>query len=579
MLTATSIPSPSSPSSPSATLTAILDGLVDATFKASPVEGSIINYPKYKDEIFDRNNKAVFIADMARLSGELDALDPSALSDSEKDLVALAKIFVQHCTLSCRIEDLDDMPCSHMTGHIPHLWMGLTHQSALTTAKDIENFRARLTKVAARWDQVIDGFRNGIKSGVTLPLRSIDLLIKSCDGFIQDDDAVAKNPWNVEEQVDAAGLPATYLLDAIRSSVIPAHRKLQTFLRDEYRQHARKHDGLYGLPGGEELYHTFLEYHTDSSGFTADEIHAIGLKEVARIASEMEATMAKIGFRGTIKEFNAALNDRTQFPQLYVASADDVIPRYQSLLQIIDAKMPEYFSVFPTEPCDIQAVPKHQEDSVPGAMYFPGNHDKPGKFLVNLALSKDEPTTDMLATALHEANPGHHHQLSIGLERKVDHDIRKLVWSTCWAEGWGLYSEFLGIEMGLYSDPLDYFGRLQLDMHRALRLVVDTGLHHLGWSIEKVIETMAEYLPTSQKGLESEAVRYAAMPGQACAYKIGEIQIRRMRTRATEKLGDRFDLRAFHDLLMSRGSAPMGYFEAAVDAWIEKQSKQAADNS
>ncbi|KAJ3159212.1 hypothetical protein HDU86_001815 [Geranomyces michiganensis] len=576
MLSATT-PSPLAPaSSPSATLTAILDGLVDATFKENPVEGSLLNYPKYKDEIFNRNNKAVFMAELVRFSGELDALDVSALSDSQKDLVVLAKIFVQHTTLGCQIEVLDDMPCSHMIGPIPQLWMGLTHQSPLSTAQDIENFRARLTKVAARWDQVIDGFRKGIKSGVTLPLRSIDLLIKSCDGFIQDDDAIAKNPWNVEEKVVAAGLPATYLLDAIRSSVIPAHRKLQTFLRDEYRQHARKHDGLYGLPGGEQLYDNFLEYHTDGCGFTADEIHAIGLKEVARIAREMEATMAKIGFQGTIKDFNAALNDRKTFPQLYLASEEDVIPRYQSLLRLIDAKMPQYFSVFPNEPCDIQAVPKHQEDSVPEAMYFPGNHDKPGKFMINLALSKDEPTTGMLATALHEANPGHHHQLSISLERKVDHDIRKLVWSTCWGEGWGLYSEFLGIEMGLYSDPLDYFGRLQLDMHRALRLVVDTGLHHLGWSIEKVIETMAEYLPTSHKGLESEAVRYASMPGQACAYKLGEIQIRRMRARATEKLGDRFDLRAFHDLLMSRGSAPMGYFELAVDAWIVKQLEQAA---
>ncbi|KAJ3184653.1 hypothetical protein HDU87_004056 [Geranomyces variabilis] len=568
-----------SPSSPPTALTAILDALVDAVFKENPVEGSLLNYPKYKDEIFDRTNKAVYLADTERLAGELDALDTSALSDSQKELIVVAKIFVKHSRMCCQVEDLEDMPCSHMAGPIPALWMCLTHQSALTTAKDIENFRSRLTKVASRWDQVIDGFRRGINSGVTLPLRSIDLLIKACNGYIQDDDAVAKNPWNVEAQVVAAGLPATYLLDAIRTSVIPGHRKLQAFLRDEYRQHARKHDGLYGLPGGEKLYRDYLEYHTDSSGFSADEIHAIGLEEVARIASEMEATMAKIGFRGTIKEFNAALKDRTKFPQLYLASADDVIPRYQALLRIIDAKMPEYFSIFPAVPCDIQAVPEHQQGSVPGAMYFPGNHDKPGKFLVNLALCKDEPTTDMLATALHEANPGHHHQLSISLECKVDHDIRKLVWSTCFGEGWGLYSEFLGVEMGLYSDPLDYIGRLQLDMHRALRLVVDTGLHHLGWSIEQVIDTMAEYLPTSRKGLESEAVRYAAMPGQACAYKIGEIQIRRMRARATDKLGDRFDLRAFHDLLMSRGSAPMGYFELAVDAWIEKQSERVTGTS
>ncbi|KAJ3002972.1 hypothetical protein HKX48_002014, partial [Thoreauomyces humboldtii] len=529
--------------SPSERLTATLDELLDVFFKEHPTSGSMIDYPKYRDEIFDLSNQPAFFAAMAGLTQELGVLTQSdLLSDEEKDLIVLAKGFVGKAVLSARIDSRQDMPCSHMMGCIPQLWMGLVHGSAFKTKTDVENFRLRLDKIAPRMEQVIAGFRQGIQSGYTLPLRSIDSLIESCGRFITEDEDASTHPWNVVEKVTAVGLSSHFLLDSIRTSVVPAHRGFRKFLQEEYRPHARTRDGIYGLPGSAEMYRGCIEYHTDSSGLSPDELHQMGLKEVARIRREMDETIREVGFLGSIKEFNVALRDRKRYPELFLESEADIIPRYREIVETVNEKMPELFNKLPKATVIMEPVPEHQKRSVPDAMYFPGNRDTPGKFLVNLELCKDAPTNDMVATALHEANPGHHHQWSRALEREVDHNVRRMIFSTAWAEGWGLYSEFLGKEMGMYHDPFDYFGRLQLDMLRSLRLVVDTGLHHLGWSIEKVKETMAEYIPGSPQASDAEVLRYATMPGQAMSYKIGEMAIRKLRERATTRLGDRFDV-------------------------------------
>ncbi|KAJ3185588.1 hypothetical protein HDU87_000211 [Geranomyces variabilis] len=549
-------------------LTALLDEALDVFFKQNPIEGGLLDYPKYRDEIFDMTNQDQFVSDFNRISGELDALDQSALCEQERDLIVLTKCIIHSSVLETRLYTRKDMPCSHMIGTIASLWMMMDHLSPFKTGKDIENFRSRLLKISPRMDQVIDGFRLGIKSGITLPARSIDLIIESCDAYAGEDPA--ENPWNLSKQALAAGHPEDYFIDAIRTSVIPAHNKFKAFLRDEYRAHARKNDGLHGIPGSADIYASYIEYNTDSK-VSAEELHATGVKLVARIAKEMEDTIAKIGFKGTIKEFNAELSNKETYPQLYIDSTAEVIPRYQEIVEIINAKMPQFFSKFPKQKCLIEAVPPHMQGNAPEAMYFPGTKEKPGRFMINLRLYENRPTCGMRALTVHEAVPGHHHQVSLALEREVPHDICKIVHSTAWSEGWGLYCETLGSEMGMYEDPFHYYGRLQLEIHRAVRLVVDTGLHAYGWSIEKVKETMAAYLPISDAALESEAVRYASLPGQALAYKVGEIRLHEMRKLATDKLGNAFDVREFHDLLMSQGDAPLPYFQTKVEKWIAQK--------
>ncbi|KAJ3279157.1 hypothetical protein HK104_001698 [Borealophlyctis nickersoniae] len=560
-------------SEPSRKLQAIMDEAADLLIRSDPVAGvAMFSYPKYHDEIFDVAGRAELWDRLRVLLRDLEALEAEAgeqgLDEKEKTDLFLAKWTIES---NAKSSDLygGEIPASHLLGGVSLEARNLLAYTQLATKEELTNYAARLSKFLPRFKSTIDAFRVGIQKGITLPVESINLMIASCSQQIVENPA--DSPLNLKDKVVALGEKEDYLHKVIAESVVPAYRALKEFLETEYKKNARKHAGIYGLPNYEKVYEDAIYVSTGLS-YKAEELHQIGLDEVARISKQMEEAKRRAGFEGTLPEFRKALNDKERFPQLFIESREEVIPRYRALLEVIDKKMPALFTRFPKFKSKIEAVPAHSEPGAPLAYYQPGTATTPGTFYANLALHGTKPAHQMMAITLHECNPGHHHQISLAFESASAHLIRKLCFPIAYLEGWGLYSEYLGEEMGMYEDALDWFGRLELEMHRALRLVVDTGLHAKGWDVEKGVEVMAEHLSLPRNAIESEVVRYAVWPGQALAYKVGEMKILSLRRSAEQRLGDAFDVRSFHDRIMEAGNVPLSLLEKVVEQWVRERS-------
>ncbi|KAL2917885.1 hypothetical protein HK105_202758 [Polyrhizophydium stewartii] len=553
---------------------AVMDQLFDMSLKQSPVDAPSFGVDPYPDEIFN-SSISVFeerLADLKRHLASLHAIDAAKLTAKEReDLEQVASnITALIAFTSCHQLEI---PASHMWGGFASFHMSILPYQSLESVKDAENYKKRLLKCPERFGHCVDGFRIGIKKGVTLPVQSIDLLIKLCSNMIVEDPAESVFHKSFKDKIVAVGLPEDFLLDTIRTSLVPAYKTIKEFLETEYKPHARANAGIYGLPDYERVYSDLIKFNT-TTDYTADELHQKGLEEVARIRKRMEAIKDKV-FDGTLKEFLVALKDKERFPQLFFADPEkDAVPHYEALIERIDKKMPQFFNKFPKFKCAVKAVPKEAEASAPIAYYMPGTADKPGAFFTNILQSKESPNHTAMALTLHEAIPGHHHQVSLALELPMPHDYFKTIFYTAFDEGWGLYAEYLGEEMGMYDTDFDLFGRLEMEMFRALRLVVDTGLHTKGWTIEKCVEYMQDNLSMSDDEVLSEVKRYAVIPGQALAYKVGEIKIREIRKKAEDALGDKFDIRAFHDVVIDHGSVRLDVLEKNVDEWIASVKAQ-----
>ncbi|KAI9206990.1 uncharacterized protein BJ171DRAFT_439900 [Polychytrium aggregatum] len=558
--------------SASVQLRALQDDIANHALKLLPVEAGIFGVNPHPDEIFNdsvensENHKAFLIA----ASERAEKIDQEALSETEKvEYLFIVEAIKQEQVIFDQY--LYELPASHMHGNIPMLQMVLTQYSPLNTKEDLANYEKRLRKINARFDDTISGFRSGIDKKVTLPVESVELLIKSCRMQIVEDprDSAFNVAAKVESLLDG---DKDFFIGAIEESVIPAYKKLLDFFENEYLPHARTTPGLYGLPGYEKAYNAYVKQHT-SLDLTGEEIHEIGLKEVERIAKLMEEAKSKV-FDGTLAEFRAALYDREQFPQAFFENLDAVIPHYQNVLKDINSRMEPLFDQLPKFECNIVAIPKTMEGSMPLAIYMPGTPTTPGRFCANLSLHKTKPNIVANALTLHEATPGHHHQISLAFEDESTHLVKKIFMCTAFAEGWGLYSEYLGEEMGMYTDPLQYYGRLEVEMQRALRLVVDTGLHAKGWSFDKCVALMQEHLSLPVEEIVTEVKRYCVIPGQALAYKMGELKIKELREYATAELGDQFDVRQFHRVILTGGSVPLMALDRNIRAWVARVKAQ-----
>jgi uncharacterized protein (DUF885 family) len=356
--------------------------------------------------------------------------------------------------------------------------------------------------------------------------------------------------------------------DAIDTAVRPALRRFREFLATEYRTAAPEDGGL-GRQGGDTLYRFLVRHHT-TTGMTPDEIHDLGLREVARLRGEMEAVKTKAGFRGTLPEFFEHL--RTD-PRFFHRDPQELLTAYRSLAKTVDPRLVKLFGRLPRMPYGVEPMPEARAPQATTGFYFPSAPDgsRAGTYLVNLYRPEMRPTWEMIPLTLHEAVPGHHLQVSLAAELTDLPAFRRLGYFVAFGEGWGLYSEWLGHELGLYADPYDHFGQLAWEMWRAVRLVVDTGMHAKGWTRAQAIRYFLENSPRPELDVVNEVDRYLATPGQALAYKIGQLRILALRRRAEAALGPRFDVRAFHDQVLGAGSLPLDLLEARMDAWIAER--------
>jgi uncharacterized protein (DUF885 family) len=353
---------------------------------------------------------------------------------------------------------------------------------------------------------------------------------------------------------------------AIITVVVPAYKRFRAFMADEYVPHTRDTIGASALPHGRDFYRHRVRMFT-TTDLTPDEVHQLGLAEVKRIRVEMEQVMADVEFDGDFAEFLKYLREE---PRFYAETPAELMKEVAFILKEIDGQLPSLFGKLPRMSYGIREVPDYVAPRTTAAYYWPPNGDgtKAGFYYVNTYNLKSRPFYNLEALSFHEAVPGHHLQLALQQELEGVPPFRRFSDFTAFVEGWALYAERLGLEAGFYQDPYSNFGRLTMEMWRACRLVVDSGMHYFGWTREQAIKLLAENTALAMHDIESEVDRYIAWPGQALAYKVGELKIRELRKLAEDQLGTRFDIREFHDVVLASGAVPLDIFEANVKAWL-----------
>lgn len=449
----------------------------------------------------------------------------------------------------------------------------LPRETTLRTVHDYENYIARMRAFPRYVDQQIALMRIGLKRGMTLPQVVLEGIEGTMSAHVVDEasDSLFYPPFEsfpapVPES-DRARLRAAGL-KAISSGVIAGYRTLLKFMDQEYIPGARSSLGASELPDGRDYYAQRIRHFT-TLDLTAEEIHTSGLAEVARIRGEMEEIIAQVGFEGSFSDFLSFLRSD---PRFYADSPDELLKEAAWIAKRMDGKLPELFGRLPRLPYTVEPVPEHIAPKYTTGRYVPApvGSTRPGTYWVNTYALETRPLYNLEALTLHEAVPGHHLQIALNQELEELPDFRRHSYLSAFGEGWGLYSEYLGLEAGFYNDPYSNFGRLTYEMWRACRLVVDTGVHAMGWTREQMLDFLASNTALSLHNVRTETDRYISWPGQALAYKIGQLKILELRQRAEKALGGRFDVRDFHDAVLRNGSIPLNVLEQQVDGYIKE---------
>ena len=443
------------------------------------------------------------------------------------------------------------------------------------TRADYDDYLARLAAVPRYFDQVTALLRRGIDIGWVQPAVPLRGVPEQIEAQITTDPTKslfygpftripATIPESDRERLRAAGRAA------IANGIVPALTRFRDFVRDVYLPAGRTRAiGVSTIQNGADYYrHSIRQYTT--TNLTPDSIHRLGLAEVARIRVQMDSVMRRTGFTGSFAEFLTFL--RTD-PRFYYTKAEDLVAGYRDIAKRADAGLPALFAELPRNTYGVRPFPDFEGPSQTTARYYRGASDgsRPGYYMVNTYRLDMRPKYEMEALTLHEAVPGHHLQVARALELRELPDFRRNAPFTAFTEGWGLYAESLGEEMGFYTDPYSKFGQLTYEMWRACRLVVDAGMHHLGWSRERAIDFMKQNTAKSEQDIVVEIDRYIVWPGQALAYKLGELKIKELRARAQRELGDRFDIRKFHNAVLDNGPLPLDVLDREIDRWIASQ--------
>ena len=448
---------------------------------------------------------------------------------------------------------------------------GIIEGLAFREIRDYRDWLARMRALPELIDQTIVLMREGVKAGNVPPQVLMQRVPTQIAAQIVEDPT--SSPFYRPFAKFAASIPeserAALQIEArkvIAERIVPAYRKLQTYFNASYLPNTRSGTAVADLPDG-KAYYDFLAGNYTTTDLGADAIHAIGLKEVARIRAEMEKVKAEAGFRGTLLEFFTFL--RTD-PRFFEKTPEALLTHYRAIAKRIDPELVKVFRIIPRAPYGVRPIPDTIAPDTTTAYYQQGASDgsRAGYYYVNLYKPEVRPIWEMMPLSLHEAVPGHHFQFARGLELPDAPMFRRTAYFVAYSEGWGLYAEQLGYDMGLYDDPYDRMGQLAYEMWRAVRLVVDTGIHAKGWSRERAIAYFRDNAPKTDQDIVNEIDRYIGTPGQALAYKIGQLKISELRARAEQTLGPKFDLRDFNDAVLETGSVPLETLERHIDAWI-----------
>jgi len=495
---------------------------------------------------------------------QLAAIPVGDLSADNQVNVAIYKPQLENFVAGIRFRDYE-MPFNSDS----QFWsdLGFMTRRPLKDAQAVRNYTAKLDDVPRYFDQQIANMRAGLKRGFTVPRAVLDGRDVSITNY-----AEAKSPEESEFYAPYKKLPSNMAADeqeklradgvrAIREHVIPAYAKLLKFFRDDYLPHARKTLAAESLPDGKAFYRQQIREYT-TLDLDPEAIHAIGLKEVARIDADMQATMKETGFKG---DFPAFLKFLRTDPQFYAKTPDELLMRASWIAKQVDGKLSQYFGLLPRGRFGIDPVPAAI------APFWTAGRGSAHTYWVNTYDLPSRPLYNLPALTLHESSPGHALQGELAEESKEQPEFRSKNYISAYGEGWALYCEKLGKEMGIYKTPYEEFGRETYEMWRAARLVIDTGIHHKGWTREQAIRYLADHTALSDHEVETEVDRYISWPGQALSYKLGEMKILELRAKAEKELGAKFDLKAFHDAVLAEGSVPLPVLEQRIDAFIAQQ--------
>ncbi|MBX9403895.1 DUF885 family protein [Lysobacter sp. BMK333-48F3] len=550
----------------------------EETLKLNPLLATAQGDPRYNDQL---QNFAS--ADFRRRSREFDQRWLKTIESvgsqglSAQDLLSY-EIFVREARMDLEAERFPGWmqpvnQFNNFAASIAQLGSGAGSQPFKTVA-DYDNWRKRAALAPAVFDQLIANSREGTKRGVVQPkalmlkvLPQLDALIKTRAEDSLFWKPVTNWPAGFSEQ-DKARLSAEYR-QMIETELMPAYTRLRDYIKNDYLAQARDSAGLGALPDGADWY-AFNARRSTTTELSPAQIHQIGLDEVARIHGEIRKVMAEVKFQGSLQDFFKFMQND---PRFVFKDEPALLAHYRGLEAKINRKVPELFSLTPKAPFEIRPVEAFRAQSAAGGSYMRPSEDgsRPGIFYVNTYDLPTRKTWDAEDLYLHEAIPGHHFQLALQQELSELPKFRRFGGATAFTEGWGLYAESLGRDLGVYTDPYNYFGYLQNELWRAIRLVVDTGLHSKGWTREQVIAYMLENSAESETQSTAEAERYMAIPGQALAYKIGELRIMQLRKRAEQALGTRFDIREFHAEVLKDGAVPLDVLERKIDRWIQSR--------
>jgi uncharacterized protein (DUF885 family) len=559
-----------------------LDALAEAYFEAgialSPVQATSLGDNRYNHLYtagFDPEVRAAFRALRTEYEGRLQAIDRAALDEEHQITYDVFRRNLESAREGERFPQ-HVVPLNqffNFTASFVQLGAG-NGIHPFRTVKDYEDFLGRIRGFDRVIDVAIANMREGVATGVVQPRVLMERVLPQLSAHVVDDPTrslfygpITNLPESFSAE-DKARLTAEYTA-AIRDRVVPAFRKLHDFVRDEYLPRTRTTVGLSALPDGRAWY----EYQVRSvttTDMTPEQIHEIGLSEVARIHREMETVMRQVGWQGDLKSF---MQHMVSEPRFRYTTREEMLADYRAAQARIDATTDRLFDVKPKANYEIRQIEEFRERSASAGSYTAAALDgsRPGIFYLNTYDPPARPRFGMETLLIHEGSPGHHFQISIARELEHLPRLRRFGGYTAYSEGWGLYAETLGKELGVYTDPYQYYGYLASELWRAIRLVLDTGIHAKGWTLEQAMEYARQNSPNSQTSIQSEVERFAAIPGQALAYKVGEMKITELRRRAEAALGPRFDIKAFHREILEDGALPLNVLDDKIDRWIAAQ--------
>jgi uncharacterized protein (DUF885 family) len=553
-----------------------LDAQWERTLQRQPVLATSLGDPRYNDRLIDTTTAAWRASEKRELRQTLKALggfNKARLEPKDRVSYSILKLDLEQALAGERFPDWMQ-PVSQIGGLPSFLAQMGTGQSIqpFRNTKDYDDWLKRLTLAVPVFDGTIANMRDGLKAGVTQPRAVMEKVLPQLQSLAVSDPEKSlfwgpiKNFPDTVPAADRERITAQ-MRQLLATKVLPAYARLLAFVRDEYTPKARTSTAWSALPDGKAWYAWRVRQST-TLALTPDEIHDIGLKEVARILGEMDGVRKQVGFAGDLKAFFKHLQDD---PKFYFTKPEDLLAGYRDLQKKINGLTPKLFDIQPKADYEVREVEAFRAESAAGASYQSPSSDgsRPGVFYVNTFNLKAQPIFGMETLSLHEASPGHHFQVSIAQEDQNLPKFRRYgSFYVAYVEGWALYAESLGKELGLFTDPYQWYGRLSDEQLRAMRLVVDTGLHHKGWTREQAIRYMLDNSSMAESDVVSEVERYIVWPGQALGYKIGQLEITKLRAEAEQALGAKFDIKGFHRVVLTAGQVPLPVLRELVQQWV-----------